>query len=279
VDVGVSIFLTDESTGPAQVARAAEERGFESLFLPEHTHIPTSRLSPWPAGGELPREYARCVDPFIALGVAAAVTTDLKLGTGVCLVVERDPITLAKEVATLDRVSGGRFLFGIGAGWNREEMANHGTNPVTRWKLMRERVEAMIAIWTSDEAEYHGTMVDFDRIWSWPKPVQRPHPPVIVGGAGDRALEAAAEYGDGWAPINGRPDDLAARIRQVQARASEGGRAPLEVSVFAAPPDAASLSGLAELGVSRAVLVLPSAPEDEVLHTLDGYAALVAGLR
>ena len=225
MDVGVSIFLTDESAGPAQVARAAEERGFESLFLPEHTHIPASRRSPWPAGGELPREYARCVDPFVALAVAAAVTTDLKLGTGVCLVVERDPITLAKEVATLDRVSAGRFLFGIGAGWNREEMANHGTNPVTRWKLMRERVEAMIAIWTSDEAEYHGEMVDFDPIWSWPKPLQRPHPPVIVGGAGDRALEAAAEYGNGWAPINGRPDDLAARIRQGQAGASERGRA------------------------------------------------------
>jgi probable F420-dependent oxidoreductase len=226
----------------------------------------------------LPREYSRCVDPFVALGAAAGATTHLKLGTGVCLVVERDPITLAKEVATVDHISGGRFLFGIGAGWNKEEMANHGTEPATRWKLLRERVEAMIAIWTMDEAEYHGQMVDFESLWSWPKPVQRPHPPVIVGGAAERALQAAADYGGGWAPIAGRPDDLAGRIRQLQDRAAERGRPPLEVTVFAAPTDPRGLAELAELGVSRAVLSLPSASEDEVLRTLDTYVTLVANL-
>src|SRR4051812_23008685 len=177
MDIGVSIFVTDESIGVVDVARAAEERGIESLFLPEHTHIPASRRTPYPAGGELPSWYSRTLDPFVALTAAAVATTKLKLATGVCLVIERDPIVLAKEVASLDVVSGGRFVLGIGAGWNREEMANHGTASATRWKLMRERVEAMKALWTQDEAEYHGDLVDFDPVWSWPKPVQRPHPP------------------------------------------------------------------------------------------------------
>jgi len=276
VDIGVSIFVTDESIGVVEVARAAEERGFESIFLPEHTHIPVARRTPYPAGGDLPRQYTRSVDPFVALAAAGAVTSRLKLGTGVCLVVERDPIVLAKEVATLDRVSGGRFLFGIGAGWNREEMANHGTSSATRWKLMRERVEAMVAIWTHDEAEYHGEMVDFEPIWSWPKPAQQPHPPVIIGGAGDRALEAAARYGDGWSPIMGRPDNLAGRIKQLHDRAAELGRGPLPVGVMGVPGDARTLDDLEALGVSRAVLSLPSAGDAEVLRTLDDFATLLS---
>src|ERR671936_1276605 len=181
---GVAMFPTDYSMEPAELARMAEERGFESLFFPEHTHIPASRRTPYPPGGELPDEYSHTLDPFVALTAAAAATERLRIGTGICLVVERDPIVTAKEVASLDRLSGGRFLFGVGAGWNREEMANHGTDPRRRHELMRERVEAMKAIWTEDEASYHGRYVDFDRIWAWPKPLQRPHPPVIVGGNG-----------------------------------------------------------------------------------------------
>src|SRR5919206_2840703 len=181
---GVTMFTTRYSIGPAELARAVEERGFESLFVPEHTHIPVSRRSPWPGGADLPDEYRETLDPFLALTAAAAATERLLLGTGICLVVERDPITTAKEVATLDHLSGGRFLFGVGAGWNAEEMQNHGTDPSTRFGLMRERVEAMKAIWTQDEAAYHGKHVDFDAMWSWPKPAQKPHPPILVGGRG-----------------------------------------------------------------------------------------------
>src|SRR4030081_1951329 len=179
---GVTMFLTEYPLPVTDLARAAEDLGFESYWAPEHTHIPVDRRSPWPGGAELPREYSHSLDPFLALTAAATVTKQLRLGTGWCLVVERDPITTAKEVATLDHLSGGRVLFGVGGGWNLEEMANHGTDPATRWKLLRERVEAMKAIWTQDDAEYHGELVDFDPIWSWPKPVQKPHPPVIVGG-------------------------------------------------------------------------------------------------
>ncbi|MDR7532408.1 MAG: LLM class F420-dependent oxidoreductase [Armatimonadota bacterium] len=201
---GVIIFPTDYSISPVELGRAAEERGFESIWFPEHTHIPTSRRSPWPGGGELPREYSHSLDPFVALAAVAGVTSQIKLGTGICLVVERDPIILAKEVASLDHLSGGRFLFGIGGGWNLEEMENHGTNPNTRWRLLRERVLAMKRIWTEDAAEYHGRFVNFDPIWSWPKPIQKPHPPVIIGGNGPRTLQRVIEYGDGWMPIGGR---------------------------------------------------------------------------
>jgi probable F420-dependent oxidoreductase len=220
---GVLMFPTDYAIAPHELARAAEERGFESVFFPEHTHIPTSRRSPYPAGGELPKEYSHTHDLFVALGAAAAATTKIKIGAGICLVVERDPITTAKEVATVDQLSNGRFIFGIGGGWNAEEMENHGTVFTTRWKLLRERVLAMKEIWTKDEAEFHGEFVDFDPIWSWPKPVQKPHPPILMGGGTNSARQRVVDFCDGWLPIGIAHDvgagmkDLAERARRRQA--------------------------------------------------------------
>jgi probable F420-dependent oxidoreductase len=275
VKIGVSMFPTRYSIGMVELALAVEERGFESLFVPEHTHIPTSRLSPWPGGADLPPEYRETLDPFLALTAAATVTERILLGTGICLVVERDPITTAKEVATLDLLSGGRFLFGIGGGWNREEMENHGTDPTRRFAVMRERMLAMREIWTKDEAEYHGTFVDFDPIWSWPKPVQRPHPPVLVAGNGAGTLERVMEYGDGWIPIPGRGavklGEGTARLREM---AEERGRPPVPVTVFGARPDPEVLEHYAEAGVDRVLFSLPSVPTPEALKHLDTYANL-----
>src|ERR687895_533130 len=200
MNFGVTMFPTRYSVGPAELARAVEERGFESLFFPEHTHIPTSRRSPWPGGADLPNEYRETFAPFLALPAAAAVTERLLLGTGICLVVERDPITTAKEVATLDLLSGGRFVFGVGGGWNREEMENHGTDPKTRFRKLREQILALKEIWTKDAAAFHGEFVRFDPIWSWPKPVQKPHPPVLLGGETVHTLRRVVEIGDGWFP-------------------------------------------------------------------------------
>src|SRR5215813_2070089 len=198
---GVTMFPTEYAVGVITLARAVEERGFESLFLPEHMHIPVQRETSWMGGSfDPPREYAHAMDPFVGLAAAAAVTTTLKLGTGVCLVVQRDPITLAKEVASLDTVSNGRFLFGVGAGWLREEIANHGTNPRTRWRLFGERMRAMQTIWDNDEAEFHGEFVNFDPIWSWPKPIQKPRPAVMLGGDVLPAIERVIEYADEWMP-------------------------------------------------------------------------------
>jgi probable F420-dependent oxidoreductase len=254
----------------------AEERGFESLFFPEHTHIPASRETPYPAGGDLPKEYWNTYDPFVALGTAAAVTTKLKLGTGICLVIERDPITTAKEVASLDALSGGRFLFGIGAGWNREEMQNHGTDPHTRFSLLRERVEAMKAIWTEDEASYQGRHVRFDRIWSWPKPVQKPHPPVLVGGNADKTLDRVVRYGDEWLPNRvASDDDMIAAFDELQRRAEKAGRGPIPVTLYGTPRDPARIERLAGAGVHRFVFWLPSAPRDEVERLLDERVHLV----
>jgi probable F420-dependent oxidoreductase len=272
---GVVMFPTDYSIGPAELAKAVEERGFESLFLPEHTHIPTSRRTPWPGGAELPRDYSHTLDPFVALGAAAAVTESLRIGTGVCLVIERDPITLAKEVASLDFLSGGRFLFGIGAGWNEEEMENHGTDPAERWKLLRERVLAMKAIWAQDEAEFHGRFVDFDPIWSWPKPVQKPHPPIVVGGDGPHALQRVVEYGDEWMPIPGRSEiPLSQRIVELNRLAAEAGRGPIPVSIYGTLPQADVIEGYAEAGVERCIFWLPSTPAGEALPFLDRWAEL-----
>jgi probable F420-dependent oxidoreductase len=270
---GVTIFPTEYSIGPAELARAVEERGFESLFFPEHTHIPTSRRTPWPGGAELPREYSHTLDPFVALSAAATVTENLLIGTGICLVIERDTITLAKEVASLDLISGGRFLFGIGGGWNLEEMENHGTNPVQRWKLMREQILAMKAIWTQDEAEFHGRLVNFDPIWSWPKPVQKPHPPILLGGDGPHTFQRVVEYGDGWIPIpvaSQRP--MSERIPELNRLAAEAGRGRIPVSVWGAPSRPEVIQHYAELGVERCVFWLPSAPREEVLPFLDRYA-------
>ena len=274
---GVIQFSTDEAMHPADLARACEERGFESLFFPEHTHIPTSRRSPWPGGADLPREYKRTNDLFVSLSMAAAATRTLKVGTGICLVVERDPITLAKEVATLDSLSGGRLIFGIGGGWNAEEMENHGTNFKRRWSILRERVEAMKAIWTEDEASYHGEHVNFDPIWSWPKPSQKPHPPILLGTGSARGRQRVIEYCDGWMPIAGR-DDLAGGIRDFWERADAAGRAreSLSVTVFGAPPKAAAIRGFATAGAERVALWLPPAGPDVVLPILDGYVKLMS---
>jgi probable F420-dependent oxidoreductase len=197
---GLGIFPTEDGPAPGDIARIAEERGFESLFFPEHTHIPASRETEFPGGRELPAMYSHSYDPFVALTAAAAATEQLRIGTGVCLVIERDPIITAKEVATLDVLSQGRFLFGVGAGWNEEEMRDHGTDPARRFKVMRERVEAIKAIWTEEEASYEGEFVNFERIWCWPKPVQQPHPPVLVGGTGAQVLDRVLRFGDEWMP-------------------------------------------------------------------------------
>lgn len=271
---GVFMFPTDYSMNAVELGKAVEDRGFESLFFPEHTHIPVSRLSPFPSGGELPKQYSHTLDPFVALGAVAAATTELKLGTGICLVIERDPITLAKEVASLDYISGGRVLFGIGGGWNREEMENHGTDPTKRWKIMRERIEAMKAIWTQDEPEYHGEHVNFDPIWQWPKPVQKPHPPILVGGDGENTLNRVVRYGDEWMPI-GRRADFESRIDELQRLAKEAGRDTIPVSIFGTPPNAEAVEQYANIGVGRALFNLPSAPRDEILPLLDRYADLM----
>jgi probable F420-dependent oxidoreductase len=255
---GLAIFMTDEGIAPAELSRLAEATGFESLFVPDHTHIPVSRGSAAPRGGELPREYSRMLDPFVALMAAAAATSELRVGTGLCLVVERDPIATAKTIATLDFLSGGRFLFGVGAGWNLEEMRNHGTDPARRFALMRERVEAMKVIWTQDEASYDGEFVAFEPIWSWPKPMQRPHPPVMIGGNGPRALERVLAYGDEWLP---EPEDgLVARIQELRARGAAAGR-DIPVTVYGARVDDVGM--YMDAGVHRCVHWLPPRePED-----------------
>jgi len=271
---GVSIFLTDYTIGPADLAVAMEERGFESLWVPEHTHIPTSRKSPWPAGGDLPQEYWHILDPFVALTAAAAVTKELRVATGICLVIQHDPIVLAKSVATLDLVSGGRFIFGVGAGWNREEMEDHGTDPERRFKLMRERIEAMKAIWTEDEAEYHGEFVDFGPMWSWPKPVQKPHPPVYVGGMGRHAIRRALRYGDGWMPIPGAVS-LSDGVAEMKRQAEEAGREPLPVTAFGVPARPEVARHYAEAGVDRCVFFVPPGKADTVLPLLDRQAEII----
>ncbi|MBI4587612.1 MAG: LLM class F420-dependent oxidoreductase [Candidatus Rokubacteria bacterium] len=276
MNVGVYMFAADYAIRVDELARAAEERGFESLFLPEHTHIPKSRRSPWPAGPKLPREYWHTLDPFVALASAAAATRRLKVATGICLVIERDPITLAKEVASVDLLSNGRFIFGIGGGWNAEEMEHHGTNFKQRWRLLRERVLAMKEIWTKEEAEFHGEFVNFDPIWAYPKPVQKPHPPILLGNNTANARQRVVDYCDGWMPIAGRAGDLAAGIADLRARAEKAGRDPasLSVSVFGAKPEEAVLRSYQEMGVERALLALPSAARDSVLPLLDRHATL-----
>ena len=258
----------------------AEARGFESIFFPEHTHIPSSRLSPWGGGPELPKEYIHVFDPFIAMAMVASRTERIRVGTGVCLMIERDPIVTAKEIATLDTLSGGRVDFGVGGGWNREEMENHGTAYRTRWKLLRERVEAMKVIWSEDKASYHGEFVNFDKIWSWPKPVQKPHPPIIVGGDGPRTLQRVVRYGDEWMP-NNRGDTVATlpeKIPRLQAMANEAGRAPLAVSLFGAPANAQPLSVFHGMGVGRFVFTIATAKRDAALAQLDSLAGVVKEL-
>ncbi|MCI0490549.1 MAG: LLM class F420-dependent oxidoreductase [Blastocatellia bacterium] len=274
---GTSIFSTGYAIRPDDLARELESRGFESLWLPEHTHIPASRRSPWPGGADLPKEYWHTYDPFVALTAAAAATTKLKVATGICLIVERDPITTAKEVASLDQLSNGRFLFGIGGGWNAEEMENHGTDFKKRWRVLRERVLAMKEIWTKEEAEFHGEFVNFDRVWAHPKPAQKPHPPVLMGGDGPTTFDRVIEFCDGWIPIGVRSPNIPEKIATLRQRAEEAGRNPeeIEVSIFGAKPDREYIDGLERAGVARVMFMLPSEGRDTILPLLDKYAALM----
>ncbi len=276
---GVTIFATDESIAITEVARAGEERGFSSLWLPEHTHIPVSRATPAPMGGELPREYRRCLDPFVALTAAASVTERLRVGTGIALAAQREPIVTAKAAATLDLLSGGRFSLGVGFGWNVEEMVDHGVEPGRRRDQVREHVLAMRALWGDDEASFEGEVVDFEPSWCWPKPVQPGGPPVLVGGAGGPKLFShIAEYGDGWIPIGGRGmTDNVPRLREAVA---EAGRDPdsIDVVPFGSVPNPGKLEHFASLGVTECIFQLPSAGRDDVLKVLDDHAALVSGL-
>jgi len=278
---GVAMFNTDYSIRIDDLAREVEARGFESLWVPEHTHIPKSRKSPWPGGPNLPKEYWHTHDPFVALATAAAATTRLKVGTGICLVIERDPITLAKEVASLDFLSGGRFLFGIGGGWNAEEMENHGTDFKKRWRVLRERILAMKEIWTKDEPEYHGEFVNFDPIWSYPKPVQKPHPPIFLGVNTPKARERVVEYCDGWFPLAGRAGDLAAAIAGLRRLAEKARRDPksLSVSVYAAATEENAVRQYEKAGAERIIFYLPSAERDTVLPVLDKYAKLIQAFK
>jgi probable F420-dependent oxidoreductase len=273
--IGISMFVTDYSVKPGELARAVEERGFESLWFPEHTHIPISRKSPWPGGPNLPDVYKHTLDPFMALTAAAMETKRIKLATGICLVVERDPIHTAKNVATIDYLSGGRFVFGIGGGWNAEEMVNHGTVFKTRFPLMRERIEAMKAIWSNDVAEYHGEHVNFDPLWAWPKPVQRPHPPILVGGEFPHGAKRAIAFGDGWMPIGGRGLDALEILPRFRQMVAEAGRNPddMPMSVFGAPQNAERLQRYRDAGVDRAIFMLPTAARDQTLKNLDACAA------
>src|SRR5271166_1336077 len=273
---GAMMFFTDYSMSSAELAQALEARGFESIWAPEHSHIPTSRRSPWGGGGELPKQYYDVMDPFVSLTAAAAVTRTLKLGTGVCLVNQRDTIQTAKLVASIDQVSAGRFLFGIGIGWNAEEMEDHGTVFATRAKLVRERVEAMKAIWTKTKAEYHGELVNFPEMMAWPKPVQQPHPPVIVGGAYPQAARRAVRYGDGWIPLTGR-GDIFASMAKFREMLKEAGRdeASCPITLFGCADDADTLQRYRDLGVVRACVSLPAAKADTVLPILDKWAGLI----
>ncbi|MBV8713836.1 MAG: LLM class F420-dependent oxidoreductase [Chloroflexi bacterium] len=272
---GVAMFPADFAINVVDLGRAVEERGFESLFVPEHTHIPAARETDWPQGGELPREYAHTLDPFVALAAVSSVTSRILLGTGICLVIQRDPIVLAKEVASLDLLSGGRFLFGVGAGWNREEIANHGVDPRVRWRVFGERMRAMQAIWTQDEANFSGRYVNFERIWSWPKPVQKPYPPVLMGGDFGAAIERVIEFGDEWMPHPDRGGPLAERISEFWARCESAGRDHLPVTVYGAPSDPKVIDEYASAGVTRCVFRIPSASSDIVLPALDRAAEVM----
>src|SRR5690349_2777763 len=276
---GASMFFTDYSMTSAALGKALEERGFESLWAAEHSHIPLSRRSPWPGGGELPKQYYDVMDPFVTLTAAAAATTKLNVGTGVCLVNQRDPIQTAKLVASIDQVSGGRFLFGIGVGWNAEEMEDHGTVFATRAKLVRERVEAMKEIWTKPKAEYHGEFVNFDPMMTWPKPVQKPHPPVIVGGAFPYSARRAIRYGDGWIPqaSRGAYSEIADMIPEFRKMATEAGRDPksIEITVWFPKKDADVMKRYQDLGVARVVFNLESEKADKILPVIDDWAVLM----
>ena len=271
---GIATFVTDEGIGPARLAAELEARGFDSVFLAEHSHIPASRTSPYPSGGELPRKYYRTLDPFVALTAMASTTTELLLGTGIALLPQRDVIHTAKEVASVDLVSGGRMLFGVGVGWNREEMRNHGTEPRTRGARMDEMLAALKQIWTQDAAEFHGTFIEFDPIYAWPKPIQHPHPPIYIGGESDAALARLVAFGDAWLP---RSNTSPQKLRDVRVWLEDHGRQDMPFTIFGAGKDPARLHGYAEAGVDRVTLLLETMPEAETLAELDLLARLAFG--
>jgi probable F420-dependent oxidoreductase len=271
VKFGVAVFPTDYAISMTELAPATEELGFESLWVAEHSHIPTSRQTQWPGGAELPRHYWHTMDPFVALTAAALATKTLRVATGICLVIQRDAIHTAKQVASLDAVSNGRFIFGVGAGWNREEMADHGTDFHTRWKLLRERVEAMKVIWSNDVAEYHGEVVDFGPMWCYPKPVQKPHPPVILGGSGPKILERVVRYADGWMPNRG---EVLERIPELQKMAGDGGRGPIPVTYYPRAT-AEAIERCAKAGVERCIWYVPADGRDAALKKLDELGKLI----
>lgn len=268
---GIAIFPTDYAVSISELAPAVEQLGFESLWVAEHSHIPASRESRWPGGQELPKHYWHTLDPFVALTAAALATKTLRVATGICLVIQRDPIHTAKQVASVDHISNGRFLFGIGAGWNREEMADHGTEFGSRMKLLRERVEAMKAIWTQEEAEYHGEMVDFGPMWCWPKPVQKPHPPILLGGSGPNVLKRVVSYADAWMP-NGRED--LARLPELRELAQAAGRGPIPVTMYPTAT-AAEIEKLSESGVERCIYYVPPDGRDQALAKLEELAQMI----
>jgi len=275
--VGVLTFVTDEGIGPAELGVALEQRGIDSLFLAEHTHIPVHNASPYPSGGPIPPKYFRTLDPFVALTAAAGATENLILGTGIALIPQRDPIITAKEVASLDVVSSGRFVFGVGVGWNRQEVANHGVDPGVRGRVVDERLDAMIAIWTQDKAEFHGQFVDFDPIYSWPKPVSKPYPPLYIGGGGPAAFRRVARLNAGWMGIVPSPEVLAGQLEELHAIA--GNDVPVIVSQLGETLSVESAEGYASLGVEHVVVELPTEPRDETLRWLDRMAAELAKLR
>ena len=272
--LGICMFATDYAIRIDDLAREVEARGFESLFVPEHTHIPTSRRSPWPGGPNLPREYWHTLDPFVALTAAAAATENLRVGTGICLLPEHDPIVTAKEIASLDLLSNGRVDVGIGAGWNAEEMENHGTEFATRFRVMSERAKVMKTLWTEEEPEFHGEFTDFDPVWSYPKPVQKPNPPILIGGESVHTLRRVVDYGDGWLPRARGGFDPHEGVGRLRAVADAAGRdmSTLTINVFGAPSDAAVLDLYREAGIHRAILSVPSEAADIVLPLLDRHA-------
>jgi len=270
--LGVAVWLTDTGVGITELARIVEDAGLESLFLTEHSHVPTSRVDL--VAGDRPGDDARLLDQFTALGAAAACTSRLRLGTGICIVPQHDPIALAKQVATIDHISGGRFLFGVGAGWLVEELRNHGVDPATRWALMEEQLLAMKAIWTTDEAEFHGNHIDFDPIWCWPKPAQKPHPPLIVGGDSARSLRLAALHGDAWGPVVDEVGEFERRLAEWRRLRADAGLGPGDVTVFSFVLDAERLARFAELGVGRIVVQVPIDDAEALRRRLDELVAL-----
>ena len=276
---GVSMFFTDYSMGPAELGKVLESRGFESVWAPEHSHIPLSRKSPFPGGGDLPKKYYDCMDPFVTLTAAAMATQTLKVGTGICLIQQRDPIQTAKLVASIDQVTGGRFLFGVGNGWNQDEMEDHGTEFKSRHKRARENIEAMKEIWTKPKAEYHGEFVNFDPMMTWPKPVQKPHPPVIVGGAFPYSARRAIRYGDGWIPqaARGGYQEIADMIPEFRKMAEAAGRDPASIAITVWFPrnDLDLMKRYVDLGVERVVFNVESVAADQALPVIDGIAALM----